>query len=382
MKLAELKLLGSGYTPEECDLYRLRDYAPLDEASNFLSNELNNSIFRPTINGSGQKHLLEDKWAIQLFLQSLGVSMPALVGLYHPHFGTTPSGALLRTAEHLRSELIPLLPRKFIVKPRGGRQGRNIIVADFALESNGTVAVEHDGRRLPLEDFLRTLPVDAFSDYDGGYHGWLIQHFVNQHSFMLELAPYAVNTCRVITFVAAGGDCQVHMAALRLGRRGSSVDNWDKGGLSVGLDPVTGRLGRGVFKPRYGGQWVSVHPDSGAQLEGRVVPKWDEVRRLCQRAAGALSGVRSIGWDVALTDNGPAIIEGNADWSLPLVQVHTRGYLTPEVRDELARYGAHFPDRLKATAPALVGHVLRQWRRTRGHYWITAMRKRLRPSSK
>jgi hypothetical protein len=374
VNLAKLRLMGSGYTAEECDLYGLAACRPLDGAADFLSNELNNAVFRPLLNDSAQKHLLEDKWAAQIFMQSLNVPMPPLVGLYHPHFGSTPAGAHLRTVDQVRGALTPLLPCRLIIKPRGGRQGRNIIAAEFRLSEEGDVTVAHEGVQSTLEDFLHGLPVDAFKDYDGGYHGWLFQHFVRQHPFMLELAPFAVNTCRVITFVTASGESKVHLAALRLGRRGSAADNWDKGGLSVHVDPLNGRLGRGVFKPRYGGQWVSAHPDTGVAFEGRAVPMWEEVLGVCRRAAAALSGVRSVGWDVALTAEGPVILEGNADWSLPLVQVHTRGYLTSEVRADLAGQGANFPRRLKSPALALAGHIRRQWRRSRGPRWLGILR--------
>lgn len=379
MKFSRVRLMGSGYTPEECELYRLGECDPLDSAANFLSNELNNAVFRPILNGSAQKHVLEDKWVAQLYLQSVGVAMPPLVGLYHPKFGRSPAGGRLSNPDDVHNALAPLLPTRLILKPRGGRQGRNIVAAEFRMAADGSVLVEHDGVVVRLQDFLSELPVDAFKDYDGGYHGWLIQHFVEQHPFMLALAPYAVNTCRVITFVDASGECKVHLAALRLGRKGSAADNWDKGGLSVRIDPATGALGRGVFKPHYGGQWVSTHPDSGAPFVGQVVPMWDDVVALCRRAASALSGVRSVGWDVALARDGPVILEGNADWSLPLVQVHTpNGYLTPEVRAELSTLGAEFPSQLRSILSATWGHIQRQWRRSRGPRVIRSLRWRRR----
>jgi len=51
-----------------------------------------------------------------------------------------------------------------------------------------------------------------------------------------------------------------------------------------------------------------------------------------------------VGWDVALTPAGPVLIEGNPDWDLPMVQVHTRGLLQPEVRKQLARFGITYPE--------------------------------------
>ena len=65
---------------------------------------------------------------------------------------------------------------------------------------------------------------------------------------------------------------------------------------------------------------------------------------MCSRAAIATPGLNTVGWDVALTPEGPVLIEGNPDWDLPMVQVHTRGLLQPDVRKQLAEFGLSFPE--------------------------------------
>lgn len=312
---SKLRTIGSEFTEEEYALYRFGELGDPHHAMRFLSNRANNAIFRPKVNNSAQKHLLEDKWVTELYLSKLGLPVPGSYGLFHPVCGVAVDGGPLKTAEDLLG-VIPFIPeQRLVLKPRGGRQGHNIIIARLKRGADGEADVITSGGYVPLAEFIRTLPGDAFSDYDGGYHGWLIQPYIEQHPFMLELNPYTVNTFRVITFVDADGGCKIHLAALRLGRRGSSADNWDKGGLSVGIDIQTGRLGQGVFKPAYGGIWHSRHPDTDAEIEGRIIPGWASVLEICERAALAVSGIRSVGWDIALTPDGPLIIEGNAEWS-------------------------------------------------------------------
>jgi hypothetical protein len=359
------RIAASGFTDEECQQYGLAAMNDELAITRFLSNKDNNAIFRPQVNRSAQLHLLEDKWATHLFLSTQAVPVVQALGVYHSKFGNLEGGAPLRSPRDLETTVKPLLPLKLVFKPRGGRQGRNIIVAEFLQDTAGHIAVRSGGRQFSVSEFIDALPKDAFGDYDGGYHGWLVQHFVNQHDFMLELAPYAVNTFRVVTFLTVAGDCKLMGAVLRLGRKGSPADNWDKGGLAVGIDASMGRLGRGVFKPAYGGQWTAHHPDSGALLEGRQIPYWNAVIDLCSKAAVCFSGVPSIGWDVVLTSDGPAILEGNATWSLPLLQIHSKGLLTDEMRKDLAAYGAHFPSSLKTGFPALASWTELNWKRSR-----------------
>lgn len=72
------------------------------------------------------------------------------------------------------------------------------------------------------------------------------------------------------------------------------------------------------------------------------------------------------------------IIEGNAEWSLPLVQVHSDGYLTDDVRADLALLGAQFPRKLQPLAPALYKLALRRWKGSRGPRIVAALFNRFR----
>jgi hypothetical protein len=47
-----------------------------------------------------------------------------------------------------------------------------------------------------------------------------------------------------------------------------------------------------------------------------VIPGWREPRELALRAAAAFDVLPALGWDVAVTDDGIVLTEGNAWWSL------------------------------------------------------------------
>jgi hypothetical protein len=54
-----------------------------------------------------------------------------------------------------------------------------------------------------------------------------------------------------------------------------------------------------------------VHPATGLPIAGFQLPHWERVREILCAAAEQFRPVRSIGWDVAMTADGPVIIEGN-----------------------------------------------------------------------
>jgi hypothetical protein len=67
---------------------------------------------------------------------------------------------------------------------------------------------------------------------------------------------------------------------------------------------------------------VDRHPDTGVELAGFEVPCWREAYALVKRAHGVFAEFGSIGWDVALTTDGPKLLEANAWWDPPTFAPH------------------------------------------------------------
>jgi hypothetical protein len=82
------------------------------------------------------------------------------------------------------------------------------------------------------------------------------------------------------------------------------------GGLIAAVDLPLGVLG--VACKGYGGGDHAVHPVTGAAIAGRMLPDWPAAKGLVRRAhVEAFADYALIGWDVALTPDGPVLIEGN-----------------------------------------------------------------------
>ena len=128
-----------------------------------------------------------------------------------------------------------------------------------------------------------------------------------------EIAQFhreSVNTVRIVTYRSDDGVAHPQWCFLRMGAGGSHTDNMSAGGISALIDYETGIIcdcGRD-----YDGNRYVFHPDSGKQLVGFNVPKWDEVKSMIQQLANALPQVRFVGWDLAYTDSGWVFVEGNA----------------------------------------------------------------------
>ncbi|MEE2775439.1 MAG: sugar-transfer associated ATP-grasp domain-containing protein, partial [Acidobacteriota bacterium] len=69
-------------------------------------------------------------------------------------------------------------------------------------------------------------------------------------------------------------------------------------------------------------QWHRVHPETGVAIEGLQVPRWQDLLSTALRAARAFPQMPFIGWDVLVTEEGPALLEANTLPALPVWQVH------------------------------------------------------------
>ena len=100
---------------------------------------------------------------------------------------------------------------------------------------------------------------------------------------------------------------------MRFGVGNSPVDNASSGGFFVGINLNDGTLkSSGLFMLEYGGGKIHEHPNSGFKFEGFKIPYFKEA---CKEVVNAVKIIpdRFIGWDVAIAQNGPMIVEANWD---------------------------------------------------------------------
>lgn len=139
---------------------------------------------------------------------------------------------------------------------------------------------------------------------------WVVQPLVPIHPDLADLALGALPTLRIVTILDEAGMPEVVSATLRFASDpAAEVDNMKAGGLLSAVDLPSGAIG--VACKGYGGGDYERHPVTGAPITGRVLPHWEESKALVVRAHQAFGEYALIGWDVAMTPEGPLLIEGN-----------------------------------------------------------------------
>ncbi|TMP50781.1 hypothetical protein CWB58_14510 [Pseudoalteromonas sp. S201] len=196
---------------------------------------------------------------------------------------------------------------------------------------------EMSGKTYNSKELLKKL----FSEYSGSY---LIEEKIQQHSFNHRLYPEAVNTIRVDSLLAKSGEVIINSAYLRIGRNGRKIDNWSgkQGGIGVNVNIQNGTLNsQGID---YSKNLYTEHPDTHVSFSGLVVPYWEEIINIVKDAALQFPNLRALGWDIALTEDGPLILEVNADYDILAQQTCTQAFGENKVfYNELVNYAKNTP---------------------------------------
>lgn len=141
----------------------------------------------------------------------------------------------------------------------------------------------------------------------------VIEELISQHDELNRIFPNAINTARIITLKG-----KVIGAALRMGVGESNVDNAHAGGIFAEIDINEGVIvGKAM---RYTGERFTRHPTTGTIIPGFKIPYWNECKAMVEEASKLVPDVYLIGWDVAVTPNGPTLVEVNTHPGLTAVQ--------------------------------------------------------------
>ena len=209
------------------------------------------------------------------------------------------------------SALLASTPGEVVVKPSFGNRGTDVTV----LLRNG-----HGWTG------LRGAPADPAALYERIRTGdpadvHLVQRRLRNHPQIEEIADSPVlQTLRLITIVRPDGSVYFVSAILKIATGGADTDNYLKGATGNGYSLVTvddGRLGGFMtLAPDGVGTVTSPEvPGTGVRVIGRPVPMFAECCELARRAALLLLPMRTLGWDIAITPDGPVLLEGNNWWA-------------------------------------------------------------------
>jgi glutathione synthase/RimK-type ligase-like ATP-grasp enzyme len=230
--------------------------------------------------------LFNNKLITDLLCKGINVPVPEIFGVIFPEQNYINKIETIfenRNVDHL------------IIKPVIGRAGKGLALV---YKYSNKIIIDTQLNKTELKSFVLR-------------EQCLIQEFIQQHEEVSLYAPSSVNTIRAVTMYAKNDEAFILSASMRFGVKGTFVDNRSAGGVAVGINAENGSLKKTGHDKN--GKLYKCHPDSGLAFDGFVIPFWKQVEELSLKIQVHSPYWRLLGIDIALTKNGPVIIEINPE---------------------------------------------------------------------
>ena len=187
-------------------------------------------------------------------------------------------------------------------------KGKDIV---FAKETKGEGG--HGISKCVVKDIT---DVEAFYNRCKENGQYLIEDGIKQHPDLNQINPNVVNSFRVITLLNDKGEIKMIANALRVNQDDSVVIGCTNDlYFSLGAD---GKIDSNVVDDY--GQVYDTHPLTGVKFKDVYIHGVQEAFDMCIDAHKRIPQCRYIGWDIAFSENGPVIVEGNEYPGYGLVQ--------------------------------------------------------------
>lgn len=184
---------------------------------------------------------------------------------------------------------------RLLVKPSRELGGKGVSVFD---KKDGKF-IDSEGHTLSLPYLLQTYG-----------RNFIVQEYLKQSPFMAQFNESSLNTIRIATHRSVvSGEIVILGAFIRIGGKGSIVDNISSGGSSVSIDN-NGKLGKYAYD-KYRRR-SKIHNGINFYDNEFVIPNFEKVKDLVTKVAKCMPHMSLFANDVAIDENGEVkLIEVN-----------------------------------------------------------------------
>lgn len=266
--------------------------------------------------------LARNKYLAHKMLEDTGVRKSELYCYYQPEARFISSNEKASDREGVLRILENKKVQSCVIKTTESSHGDNVwVINAIEYQVVDAVMTRFDGQTLLLSSIL-------------GKEALIFESVVKQTKQFAAFNESSVNTVRFMTTLYPDGSARVIATWFKVGRKGKCVDNAGNGGnVDAAIDTATGKI-YNVFQ--FDGwrkaKQIEKHPDSGNQLNGVMVENWQAIKEEVKRFQQAFPYCKAAGWDIAITDDGPVVIEVNDFWDRTGQYFIRRGWRN-EIRD-------------------------------------------------
>ena len=309
---------------EYLDLGLYDDASLASDKRSFVGLDVMRDIWMTVNYNNHWNGLLEHKLAATTLLAGFGFPTIPTRALYSQDY-ELPGVATFKTPNDLASFLRDESQYPLFGKPADAFQSIGSASLASYDKTTDSIVMLH-GQSVRVDDFA----TEVAEAYSGGY---ILQGRLDPHPAIQSVCGTRLATCRIVTIRGEQG-VEVTRSLWKIPAGRNVADNfWRSGNMLGQLDAETGTVIRVQRGTGLAATAPETHPDTGAQILGFTIPHFDHAKTLAINAHKVFKDVNLIGWDIAITGEGPVIVEPNItpDFFLPQV-VDRRGMLDDKLK--------------------------------------------------
>lgn len=249
-----------------------------------------------------EKNLIINKYKFYQFCQEHSWDTPAVYAIFK-------KGQII----YPDNDKCFLPERDLFVKQLDGGEGRG---AKYFTYENGAYR-DSNGRFYDSERLLSYLICE--SKYK---ESLMVQEAKKNHFEWKRFSNGSLATCRIVTGRLPDNSSKIipFFATLRMPVGNADADNYALGGMGSAINIETGTLGKALSAKPVNDRFAwDFHPDTGEKITGSTLYQWEEVARFAQEIHQKFRTL-AVAWDIALTQNGLCVIEGNVLWGSDVIE--------------------------------------------------------------
>jgi len=298
-----------------------------------------------TLNPARYRAIFLNKYLFHNFFGRLDIRTPEFYGLFDPHHGFTATGKSLKSIVELENLISSIKSDVIAIKPVEGYQAKMVFVVRKVYEKNRQVLKTLKDEELSVEYIYNKITDKKLLDSNFKsdslsmkvpVRSFIVQEGIIQHSLLSRVLGPILAPLRIVTLIDKDNITRIIGAKLHILDYRFAVDANYKDVIVAAIDIETGVIGYG-YKTKDGNlEPLDTAPGCSLAFQGLKIPHWNELINMAKTSARAFPWCRAIGWDIAVEDSGPVLIEGNERWGFTTIQTPTgKGLLRSELKETL-----------------------------------------------
>lgn len=299
-------------------LFSKNDYST-ENPSDYVVGWRASKAFCDALNRPAWSIIADDKVCMYSMLRDAGIRVPVTQALYHPRGRTFMGASTLESISSIETFLRSEARYPIFGKPSLGCAAINVL-AFQRYDASMDAVIDFADRGTPVSSVAKEIVAMAGSRQEWSY---LFQEKLEPHPELRAITGNGISSFRVLVLAGRNG-IEIARVVWKIIAGDAIADNYhfgSTGNLLAGVDPITGRVYRAVQGVGLSLKNIDRHPKTGLDILGFTIPLWDEVRQHCLLAARSVPMLQWQHWDIALTKDGPVVLELNCEGGVHIVQI-------------------------------------------------------------